>query len=67
MRYQLNTTAKCSNSFVVYCREHRNNLKEKYPDLTSAQITSLLAHNWKKLNQQMKKEYIDKAKRERVS
>lgn len=54
------------NSFVLYCRENRGRLKLKYPDLSSSQLTSLLAHNWKQEDKETRQAYIRKAELERV-
>ena len=60
-------TPKRVNSFVIYSREQRKELCERYPDLNNSQITSLLAHNWKKLDEKTKGEYKKRAEIERVS
>jgi hypothetical protein len=53
---------KSYSGYILYCQEERNNVKERNPHLTPAQITSALGAQWKALEADEKAEYNLKAK-----
>lgn len=51
------------NCFFLFCKEHRSSLALSNPELTNAEVTSLLAKNWKSLDSSVKTHYKAKAKK----
>jgi hypothetical protein len=44
-----NKPTKCSSSYILFCKDKRNEVKNKYPDLSAKQIVGKLAELWKEL------------------
>jgi len=53
---------KSYSGYILYCQEERNNVKERNPHLTPAQVTSALGAQWKALDADEKAGYNLKAK-----
>ena len=53
---------KTPNAFFLYCQEARTEAHRLHPELTSREVTKLLADEWKQLSSQEKSEYITKYK-----
>uniref|UniRef100_A0A6C0DL45 HMG box domain-containing protein n=1 Tax=viral metagenome TaxID=1070528 RepID=A0A6C0DL45_9ZZZZ len=50
------------SGYILYCKEERNNIKEKNPELSPPEITSALGAQWNALDVNEKAEYNAKAK-----
>lgn len=53
--------AKRYNSFVLFCKQHREHYKMIFPDKSNSEITTMLSSLWKSLDQNEKQYYIEKA------
>ena len=51
------------NCFFLFCKEHRSSFALANPELTNAEVTSLLAKNWKTLDSAVITHYKAKAKK----
>merc|ERR1711862_277996 len=51
------------NSFFLFCKDYRSIYAVANPQLTNADVTSLLAKNWRNLDPKMKSLFKDRAKR----
>jgi len=49
------------NSYIIFSRENREQVKKENPDIKSTDITKKLAEMWKELDEEDKKEYKEKA------
>lgn len=47
--------------YMVFCQEHRNQVKVKYPDISFGQVSGKLGAMWKALSENQRKEYVEKA------
>ena len=52
-----NAPKKPKSSYILFCSEKRNEIKEKNPELSATQITSRLGALWKQCSEQEKKRY----------
>lgn len=53
--------ARPMNSFMIFAREFRAEMREKYPDIDNKDISKMLGQEWKSLSAERKKVYYDKA------
>jgi hypothetical protein len=53
------------NSFILFCRDNRDKIKEKNPEMKAIDITKKLAEMWKDLEDEEKKEYQEKSKEDK--
>ena len=51
------------NSFFLFCKDYRSIYAVANPQLTNADVTSLLAKNWRNLDPKMKSIFKERAKR----
>lgn len=51
------------NCFLLFCKDYRSSIQLTNPDLTNAEVTSLLGKNWRKLDPELKAIYTSKAKK----
>ena len=52
-------------SYIYYCKEHREKIKEQNPDMSPKEITSLLGKQWRSLDEKGKKPYNKLAKKDK--
>lgn len=57
-------SSKPLNSFFLYCVDQRTIVAESNPELSNAEVTSLLAKNWKELDPKIKSEYRTRSKKD---
>ena len=50
------------NSYFLYSKETRRSMKQQYPHLANAEITSLLAKQWRELPEDVKGTYVQRSK-----
>jgi hypothetical protein len=48
---------KKKSAFLIYCEEHRDQLKKENPDLSFGEIAKLLGEKWKQLSEDEKEIY----------
>ena len=51
-------------SWIYFCNQHRNELKQQYPNLAFGDLCKKLAPRWKALNSDEKKQYVDMQKKD---
>ena len=56
-----NAPKRPKNSYMFYCEKMRQTLKEENPDMNMIEITKLIGVEWKKLSDEQKNEFQDKA------
>ena len=56
-------TTRPVNCFLLYCQDYRTIFSLSNPTCTNAEITSLLAKNWRNLDPKIKSFYKQKAKK----
>jgi hypothetical protein len=56
-----NAPKRPKNSYMFYCEKMRQTLKEENPDMNMIEITKLIGVEWKKLSDEEKNEFQDKA------
>jgi hypothetical protein len=56
-----NTPKRPKNAYMFYCEKMRQSIKEENPNMNMIEITRLIASNWKKLSDQEKIEFQEKA------
>jgi hypothetical protein len=49
------------NSFILFCRDNRQDIKNENPEMKATEITKKLGEMWKALDDEDKKEYQEKA------
>jgi len=49
------------NSFILFCRDNREDIKNENPEMKATEITKKLGEMWKDLDDEDKKEYQEKA------
>ena len=54
-----NAPKKPLNSYMQFCQDVRDDLKQQNPDISRADLTKLLSTNWKELAEDDKKKYHD--------
>jgi len=57
---------KGSSAYIIYSNEQRASIKTKHADLTPQEITSKLADEWKKLTNEQKTIYEEKAEEDKA-
>ena len=50
-----------ANSFILYCKDNRNNLQKEHSELSNSEISSLLGKEWREMGVEQKRPYIEKA------
>merc|ERR1719201_285533 len=53
--------SKRANSFFLYCKEFRDEVKESNPMFSNSEVTSELGKRWRSMPPSKKKEYTSKA------
>lgn len=53
--------ARPMNSFMIFARDFRAEMREKHPNIDNKEISKMLGQKWKSLNPDEKKIYYDKA------
>jgi hypothetical protein len=56
-----NAPKRPKNAYMFYCEKTRQSLKEENPDMNMIEITKLIGVNWKKLSEEEKNEFQEKA------
>lgn len=49
------------NCFILFCKDHRTDIQSNNPDLTNAEVSTILGQRWKNLDPKLKKEYTKRA------
>jgi len=57
-------SSKPLNSFFLFCVDKRAAVAESNPELTNAEVTSLIAKKWKELDPKIKTEYRTRSKKD---
>jgi hypothetical protein len=55
------TTTRKPTGYSLFCKEHREEVKEDYPDMSATEITKVLADMWKDLEDDEQAEWKVKA------
>ena len=55
------TTTRKPTGYSLFCKEHREDVKEDYPDMSATEITKVLADMWKDLEEDEQAEWKVKA------
>ncbi|CAD5124491.1 DgyrCDS12771 [Dimorphilus gyrociliatus] len=60
------TTAKRPvNAFLIFCKQHRNRVRQSNPTMDNRAVTKLLGEIWAKMRPDEKNEYLDKAQKQK--
>ncbi|ELP91298.1 nuclear autoantigen Sp-100, putative [Entamoeba invadens IP1] len=59
-KYPVAKPKKAKNSYIKYCQEKRESVKEDFPDLKGAEITKKLSEMWGNLTEDEKEAYKPK-------
>ena len=51
------TGKKAANSYLLFCKERRTALHAENPDISSREVTKMLAQEWKNLSNEEKQKY----------
>ena len=52
---------KKKSGYILYCQQHRSDVKDQNPSVTAVEITKMLAEMWKNLSDEEKEEWKEKA------
>jgi len=53
------------NSYIMYSRDNRSDIKEENPDMKATDITKKLAEMWRNADEELKKEYKEKSDKDK--
>lgn len=56
---------KPKNPYMIFCDENRNDIKENNPDIKFGEISKILSEKWKKINENEKKQFIEKSEKDK--
>lgn len=61
-----NAPKRNKTAYIIFCSEKRSDFKKKFPDSTSAEITSKIAEAWNNISEKDKKKFGDLAEKDKV-
>jgi hypothetical protein len=56
-----NAPKRASNAYMIFCKEHRNQLKEERPDLAFGKLGAKLGEIWRTMSVEEKMPYEERA------